>query len=291
MSAVFIVVEKGAEEAIVPLELFKNRVVVISSLVSFLIGASFFPAVSFFPLYFQGVLGASATQTGGFITPMMLSVSAGSVICGQILSRAGGYYRLLSSIGFIIAAVGYLLLTRMTIETSYTVAVFNIILVGLGMGIVFPIHILAVQNTVSYSIMGTATSMITLLRPLGGVFGLAMVGSILNNTFAASFIGNLAEGVKNVVTPEQLAGIVDNPQVLVNPEASRQLEQLFEGMGAQGQGLFQQLISTLQSALNAALTKVFASFLVIAVLATIVNFFLKGVPKPQSKKPGPAPGK
>jgi EmrB/QacA subfamily drug resistance transporter len=289
MFVVFILVEKRAEEPIIPLGLFSNRVVVVSSLVSLMIGASFFPAVSFVPLYFQGVLGASATQSGGFITPMMLSSSIGSVICGQLLSRAGGRYLLLSSIGFIITSMGYLLLTRMTIETSYATAVFNIILVGFGMGIIFPIHVLAVQNTVAYSVMGTATSVITLLRPLGGVCGLAMVGSILNNTFASSFIGNLSAGVKAVVSPEQLAGIVDNPQVLVNSGARTQLQQMFEGMGAQGQELFNQMMSTLQSSLNEALTQVFAAFFIIAVLAMIINFFLKGIPQTGVKPAGPAP--
>jgi MFS family permease len=264
-------------------------VVVISSLVSFLLGASFFPAVSFVPLYFQGVLGATATQSGGFITPMMFSSSVGSVICGQLISRTGGSYRLLGSIGFIIATVGFLLLSRMTTETSYAVAVINIILVGFGVGIIFPIHVLAVQNTVSYAIMGTATSTITLLRPLGGVLGLAMVGSILNNTFASSFIGNLSAEVKAVVSPEQLASIVDNPQVLVNSGARTQLQQLFEGLGAQGQELFNQTMLTLQNALNTALTQVFAAFLVIAVLALIVNFFLKGIPKSRDKQAGPTP--
>ncbi len=283
MFVVFILVEKRAEEPIIPLGLFSNRVVVVSSLVSLLVGASFFPAVTFIPLYFQGVLGASATQSGGFITPMMLSSSIGSVICGQLLSRAGGRYLLLSSIGFAVTIVGYLLLTRMTIETSYATAVFNIILVGFGMGIIFPIHVLAVQNTVAYSVMGTATSVITLLRPLGGVCGLAMVGSILNNTFDSSFIGNLSAGVKAVVSPEQLAGIVDNPQVLVNAGARAQLQQLFEGMGSQGQELFNQMISTLQSSLNEALTQVFAAFLIISVLAMIINFFLKGIPPSRVK--------
>ena len=289
MFAIFILVEKRAEEPIIPMNLFRNRVVVVSSVVSFFMGASFFPVVSFVPLYFQGVLGASATQSGGFVTPMMLSASIASVICGQLLSRMGGRYRLLSSIGFIIAAAGYLLLSRMTTGTSYGAAIFNIILVGFGMGLVFPVHVLAVQNTVSYTIMGTATSVITLLRPLGGVLGLALVGSILNNTFASSFLRNLPEGVKAVISPAQLAGIVDNPQILINPEARTRLDQIFKAAGPQGEELFNQTISTLQSALSTALTQVFAAFLIIAVLAIITNFFLKGIPPPQSRKAGPAP--
>jgi EmrB/QacA subfamily drug resistance transporter len=288
MLAIFVLVEKRAQEPIIPMDLFRNRVVVVSSVVSFLIGASFFPAVNFIPLYFQGVLGASATKSGGFVTPMMLTSSIASVICGWLLSRVGRY-RFLSSLGFAVAAVGYLLLSRMTTETTYAAAIFDIILVGFGMGLVFPVHTLAVQNTVSYTIMGTATSVITLLRPVGGIFGLAMVGSILNNTFASSFIGNLTAGVKAVITPEQLAGIVNNPQVLVNAGARTQLEKIFEGMGSQGQEYFNQMISALQSALNDALVKVFFAFLIIILLALLVNIFLKGIPKTESKKTGSAP--
>jgi hypothetical protein len=173
--------------------------------------------------------------------------------------------------------------------TITATAIFNIILIGFGMGVIIPVHVIAVQNTVSYSIMGTATSMISLLRPLGGICGLAMVGSILNNTFASSFIGNLSSGVKAVVSPEQLAGIVDNPQVLVNAGARTRLEQLFEGTGAQGEALFHQTIATLQSALNTALMQVFIAFLAISLLAMVVNFFLRGIPQQGGQRPGPAP--
>ncbi len=289
MFVVFYKIEKRAEEPIIPIDLFKNRVVVISSLASIFVGATFFPVVNFLPLFFQGVLGASATRSGGFVTPMMLSSSIASIICGWLLSRTGGRYRFLSSLGFVVAAVGYLLLSRMTTETSYGTAVFNIVLIGFGMGLVFPVHTLAVQNTVPYTIMGTATSLITLLRPIGGIFGLALVGSILNNTFAASFMRNLPAAVKAVVSPEQLAGIVDNPQILVNAGARDQLEKLFENMGAQGQGYFNQMIAALQGALSEALTRVFGVFLIIVIVAIIVNHFLKGIPPTAGKKPAPPP--
>jgi EmrB/QacA subfamily drug resistance transporter len=283
MFVVFVSIERRAEEPIIPLGLFKSRVVVVSSIVAFFMGAAFFPAVTFVPLYFQGVLGTSATQSGSFLTPMMLSTAVGSLICGQLLSRAGGHYRLQGTIGFIFMAVGFFLLSRMTTETSYASAILNIIVVGVGSGILMPIHTIAVQNTVPYSVMGAATSLITLLRPLGGVFGLAVVGSVLNNRFVSEFFGNLSSGVKAVVSPERLAAIVDNPQALVNPEAQIQLQSLFEGLSAQGAELFEQLMSTLQNALNSALTEVFAVFLIVVIIALIANLFLKGIPPHRAK--------
>ena len=278
MFVVFLYIERRVIEPIIPLELFTNRVMVISAVVGFLMGASFFPVVTFIPLYFQGVLGATATESGGFLTPMMLAASLGSFISGQLLSRVGGHYRLQSNIGFAIAAVGFILLSMMTTETTNLTAIFNIVLIGLGIGLAMPVHMLAVQNTVPYKIMGSATSMITLLRPLGGVFGMAVVGSILNNRFATSFMNNLSDGVRGVLSPEQLNSIIDNPQALVSTEASMSLEEMFAGLGAEGAELFNQLIYTLQNALNSALTQVFFVFLFVSIVALAVNMFLKGIP-------------
>jgi EmrB/QacA subfamily drug resistance transporter len=285
MFAAFIFVERRAEEPVIPLGLLRNRVASVSTVVSFFMGGTFFPIVSFVPLFFQGVLGATATASGGYLTPMMLAAAAGSFVSGQFLSRAGGHYRLQASIGFVISIAGLYLLSRMTVQTSIATAIFNITLTGFGNGMIMPVHTIAVQNTVPYRIMGTATSMIALVRPLGGVFGLAVVGSILNNRFASSFLGNLPGGVKEVVSPEQLAGIVDNPQVLVNASARLRLEEMFAGLGEQGRQLFEQMLAALREALNSALTEVFLVFMFASILALAVNFFLKGIP-PHRKKTG-----
>ena len=277
MFIVFILIERRVGEPIIPLDLFTNRVVVISSVVGFLLGAAFFPVVTFIPLYFQGVRGVSATESGGFLTPMMLAAAVGSFISGQLLSRAGGHYRLQGNIGFVIMAVGFFLLARMTPETGNAIAVLNIIIIGLGSGMVMPVHTLAVQNTVPYTVMGAATSMITLLRPLGGVFGMAVVGSILNNRFASSFLSDLPPGIRDVLSPEAINSIIDNPQALVSEEAYASLQDHFAGMGEEGTGLFNGLIHTLQNSLNSALTQVFFVFLFICLLALVVNMFLKGV--------------
>jgi hypothetical protein len=105
----------------------------------------------------------------------------------------------------------------------------------------------------------------------------------LNNRFASTFIGNLSPGVKAVVSAEQLAAIVDNPQALVNVEAQTQLQGLFAGLG-NGDVLFEQMLTALRSALNSALTQIFALFLIVAVLALLINIFLKGIPPHRSKE-------
>ncbi|MFC1941699.1 MDR family MFS transporter [Chloroflexota bacterium] len=277
MFVIFFIIESCAEEPIIPLGLFKNRVVAVSSMTVFLQSFSFFSVISFIPLYFQGVLGTTAAMSGNFMVPMMFSAATASFICGQAISRTGGYYRLLSTIGFIVMAAGLFLLSRMTAETSFIIAVRNVILVGFGIGAIMPVHTIAVQNSVPYSFLGSATAMVNLMRNLGGLFGLSIVGSIINNRFSSQFAANLPPAVKEVVSPDKLASIVNNPQVLVNVEAQAQLHSLFEGLGTQGAELFEQTLSTLQNALSTALTQVFLTVFGVTILAMTINLFLTGI--------------
>jgi EmrB/QacA subfamily drug resistance transporter len=279
---VFVLVERRAPEAIIPMALFKNRVVLVSSIVAFLQGAAFFPVVTFIPLFFQGVLGASATESGGFMTPMMLGMALGSFVGGQALSRTGGHYRAQGAIGFTIAAVGFLLLARMTPATTFLAASVFIAITGFGNGNIMPIHTIAVQNTVPYEVMGTATSLISLLRPVGGALGLAVVGSVLNNQFAATFLASLPASVTSVVSPAELQSLINNPQALVSPEAQVALHNMFVGV-AGGESIFTELLTMLRNALSSSLATIFMVFFIATVMGLVANFFLKGVPPYQPK--------
>jgi len=280
---VFFIVEGRAGEPIMPRYLFRNRVVLVSAIAVLLMGFAFTTVITFVPLYFQGVMGTSATTSGNSLIPMMLSVSVSSFLCGQIISRKGGYYRLLGSIGFLVMSISLFMLSRMTVATGYSEVVIYSALTGIGAGLLFPLHTLAVQNTVSYALMGTATSMLTWLRTIGNLLGLSIVGAVLNNRFNTSFFGNLSPEVKEFVTPDELASIANNPQALVNPEAQSRILSLFESAGTHGEMLFEQLLTTLQYALNDALTYIFLVGAVFAIAGMIVNFFLKGIPSHRSK--------
>ncbi len=284
----FILIESRAAEPIIPLGLLRNQVVAVCSIVVFLHGMAFFPVVTFLPLFFQGVLGATATESGGFLTPMMLSMALGSFVGGQLLSRTGGRYRLQTTIAFGIASIGFFLMSGMSPQTTFITAIIYIVIIGFANGNIMPIHTIAVQNSVPYTVLGAATSLITLLRPLGGVFGLAIVGSILNNRFASQFLANLSPELRAAVPPEQLAEILDNPQALVNLDAYKSMESTFETMGAEGSLLFQNLITTLRESLNSALMQMFLVFTFVMVLSLVVNFWLKGIPpyRPRAEEVG-----
>jgi len=274
----FPIVEGKSEEPIVPLWVFKNPVVAVSIVVTFLSGISMFGSIIFIPLFFQGVLGLSATTSGSFLTPMMLSQIFASFISGQLLARAGGHYRLQGLFGLAIMALGLALLSRMTPETSYAHAVVNIALVGFGLGITMPLYTIAVQNAVPYNLLGAATSAVPFFRSIGGSVGLAIFGSVMTNRFASEFVTKLPEAIKALIPPELLSSVTHNAQLLVSPQMQAQFKIMFNQFGEQGAALYAQALQALREALNSGLTEVFLVAFVVTFLAFIVNLFLKEVP-------------
>ena len=290
MLALFLMIEKRSREPIIPLSLFRNRIVAISEIVIFFTGIGMFGGIVFIPLFFQGVLGVTATASGSFLTPMMLGMIVGSFISGQLLSRAGGHYRIQGAVGIAIMGTGLALLSRMTAETSYANAVLNIAITGFGLGITMPLYTIAVQNAVPYSLLGVATSSTAFFRSIGGSVGLAILGSVMNNRFATEFISLLPTTIKAVIPPDRLSYLASNPQALVSTEAQAQLQGLLSQMGAPGSALFEQVLQALRQALSLALSEVFLIGLIMLIVAFIVNFLIREIPlRKQYTVVGPPP--
>lgn len=278
MAALFLIIESKSEEPIIPLGIFRNHIVAVSIIVVFFSGFFLIGGAIFIPLFFQGVLGVTATTSGSLLTPMMLGVVVGSFTSGQVLSRAGGHYRLQGMVGLAIMALGVGLLSRMTVETSYMRAVVNIILLGFGLGVTMPLYIIAIQNAVPYAVMGIATSSTAFFRSIGGAVGLAIFGSIMNNRFASEFNSGLSQEIKTVIPSEQLTSLAHNPEALLSNEAQAQLQGFFDNLGPHGTALFEQLLQLLRQALDSALVEVFLIGFFIVIVAWIINLFLKEIP-------------
>jgi EmrB/QacA subfamily drug resistance transporter len=276
--SVFLWVEYRSQEPIIPISIFKERIVFISSIMIFMTAAGMFGSVIFIPLFFQGVLGASATASGSFITPMMLGSVFGSAISGQFLSRAGGHYRIQGAIGLAMMAVGMWLLSQMNIDTSSGIAIRNMVITGFGLGITLPLYMLAIQNTVPYNILGAATSAAAFFRSVGGSFGLAVFGSVMNNRFAAALTTRLPADVTKALPPEQLDALMYNPQALMSSEALAQLQQTIGNLGEQSVTMLQQVMQALRESLALSISHVFSYAFFAAVLAFIINFFIKEIP-------------
>jgi EmrB/QacA subfamily drug resistance transporter len=276
--AIFLFVETRAKEPILPLSLFRNRIIAISEIMVFLTATGMFGCITFIPLFFQGVLGDTATASGNYIVPMMLGNVVGSFISGQVLSRAGGHYRIQGALGVGIMAIGMWLLSQMGIGTTHATAIRNMVITGFGLGITMPLYTIAVQNAVPYNILGTATSSTAFFRSIGGSVGLAVFGSVMNNRFAAELGAKLPDAVKSTVPAQQLNTLLHNPQALMSPDAQNQLQGIINKVGDQSGALFQQVMQSLRQSLDVSIAHVFLYGMFVIVLAFIINFFIKEIP-------------
>jgi predicted MFS family arabinose efflux permease len=180
----FIYEEQRAVEPIMPLELFKQRTFLLSSLIGFIIGVSLFGSVTFIPLYLQVVKGSTPSEAGMQMLPMMGGLLVMSVITGRVISKIGKY-RMFPIGGTFLVAVAMTMLARLQISTPIHVMYLYMGLLGLGLGMVMQVLILAVQNTVEFRHMGVATSGATLFRSIGGSVGVAGFGAVFSNGLAS----------------------------------------------------------------------------------------------------------
>ena len=278
MLAAFLYIETRSIEPIIPLTLFKNRIVAISEMTVFLTAFGMFGAITFVPLFFQGVLGATATLSGGFLTPMMLGQVTGSFLSGQLLSRTGGHYRTQGIFGLVIMGFGMFMLSRMGPQTGYGTAIVNIVLTGFGLGMTMPLYTIAVQNAVPYSLMGVATSSVPFIRSIGASVGLSIFGSTMTSRFASEFTQNLAPAVKAVLPAAQIESLAHNPQTLVSAASQSQLKEFLMQASPQGEQLYNQLQTTMKAALSSALHEIFVISLIAGVVALGVHLMIKEIP-------------
>lgn len=278
MVVVFLAVESRAAEPIIPLGIFRNRVVSVAMTARFGIGMGMFGVIIFVPLFFQFVLGQSATNSGIILMPMMLGMVVASTLSGQIVSRFGGHYRILAITGLAITSVGMYLMSRMTPDTTYGRALLNTAVTGVGMGMSLPLFIIAVQNAVPYRIMGVATSSVQFFQSIGQAVGLAVFGSIMANRFASNVMGN--DFIAGLHLPqESLSKLTANPEALMDPRALADLQTQF---GPQIAGQFLQAI---KECLTLAITDVFFIGTMVIAAAFVVTLFLKEVPLRRSHGP------
>jgi EmrB/QacA subfamily drug resistance transporter len=188
--ALFPFVELKAKEPILPLELFRNRTFVVTSAIGFIVGLALFGAVTYLPLYLQVVKGESPTSSGLTLTPLMAGLLVTSILSGQLITRYG-HYRPFPIVGTAIMTVGLWLLSHLAVDTPTWQTVLGMVVLGLGLGMVMQVLVLAAQNAVDYHLLGVATSGSTLFRQVGGSIGVSMFGAIFANRLAAELAAHL----------------------------------------------------------------------------------------------------
>jgi len=177
-TAAFIYVESKVKEPILPLKFFKNRNYVTVLIIATLFGAAFMGSILYLTQFNQQVFGASPTNSGLMLLPMVAGIMVSSIASGQIISRTGRY-KIFMQIGFLVATGAMIALTFLSPEMSYGYEALVMVALGLGMGVAMPVLNLAIQNEVEQKDLGVATSSSQLFRSLGSVIGTAVFGAML----------------------------------------------------------------------------------------------------------------
>jgi EmrB/QacA subfamily drug resistance transporter len=215
--AAFLVAESRAREPVLPLALLRDRVFAVAGSLSLIVGFALFGAVTFLPLYFQTVDLASPTGAGLRLVPMMGGVLVMSILSGQLISRRGRY-RAFPIVGTLLMSVGLTLLSRLELGTGATTSAAYLLVLGLGLGSVMQVLVLAVQNAVDYSVLGAATSGVTMFRGIGGSLGTAVFGTI----FTTRLADQLRHSLRGPLARQASHGVrLTGAQVARLPAASR----------------------------------------------------------------------
>lgn len=269
---VFIFIELKAEDPILNIHLFENKVFVGANIVGFLMGLGMFGAMMFLPLFMQGIIGISATKSGNSMIPMMLGMMVTSVAGGQLVTKVK--FRTLFILGIALMGVSLYLLSTMNVDTTrFTVSLYIIIL-GLGLGLIMPTITLAVQSTFSIEQRAVATSATQFFRSIGSTLGVTILGVVLNNRSATildeSFfpITDKIPALQTGALGTMLQNAHNDPQSLFNTLLSPEILNKIPSQ------LQQIMIPPLKSALADSLHTVFFVCTIIVLLGIPASFLL-----------------
>jgi len=251
----FFVQEGRAVEPIIPLRLWRNRIFAVATGLEFLVGFALFGAIIFLPLYLQTVGHASAENSGLLILPLMAGLMVTSIGSGRIISRTGRY-KIFPVMGTALTAVALYLLSTMHVGTSRLVSSAYMVVLGLGVGMIIQVMVLAVQNSVEHKDLGTATATESFSRSMGGAFGVAVFGAILSNRLSYNLSRLLPKG--------GASRLVNTETIAASPAAIRRLPS----------GIQHAVIEALARSIHV----VFLLSVPLAVAAFLVTLLLKEIP-------------
>lgn len=219
--AAFIAWEGRVAEPILPLRLFRNPVFTVSSLLSVVVGCAMFGGIVYLPVFLQIVTGASATNSGLLLLPLMTGLMTTSIVSGRVITRTGRY-KVWPVAGMAVAAVGMYLLSTMDASTGRVESSAFMLVLGVGIGMIMQVLILAIQNSVTYGDLGVATSAANFFRSLGGSIGVAVFGAILTARLDTELPRFLPAGAIDRVGGDA-AALVNSPEQIraLPPEIGR----------------------------------------------------------------------
>ncbi|MYW29824.1 MFS transporter, partial [Streptomyces sp. SID2119] len=180
LGLIFVFTESRAKEPIIPLRLFRNRTITLASIASLFVGIAMFAGTVFFSQYFQLARGKSPTMSGVMTIPMIAGLFLSSTVSGQVITKTGRWKAWLVTGGFLVTA-GLGLLGTIRYDTEYWHVAIYMFVMGLGIGMMMQNLVLATQNQVAPEDLGSASSVVTFFRSLGGAIGVSALGAVLGN--------------------------------------------------------------------------------------------------------------
>ena len=207
---ILIPVERRAADPVLPLALFRKRLFAVGTAHGVLVGWAMFGSTSFVPLFIQSVLGTSATVAGSALTPQMLGWVFASIIGSRLLLRFS--YRTVALAGMTSLTIGAFLMSLVSVNTTLAGIMFNLALMGIGMGLSVPPFLIAVQSSVDRSVLGTATATLQFSRVIGGALGVRVMGLIMSLRFSANLtaagLDKTAVSLQELIRPLHAAAAV-----------------------------------------------------------------------------------
>lgn len=233
-AVLFVIVERRAADPVIPMHLFGDRNFVLATVAGLLVSVAMFGAIGYLPTYFQMSVGATATEAGLLMIPMMASLLITSIVSGAIISRTGRY-KLIPVLGTIVLAIGLGLLSSVTIDTPVAVVCAYMAVIGIGLGTSMQVMTLVVQNSFSHREVGTATAAHNFFRQVGGSLGSAIVGSVFVARLTELLLERLPEGATNgggtgSLTPGLVASLPDALRIPIITSYNEALMPIFLGV-------------------------------------------------------------
>lgn len=256
----FIAVERRAVEPVLPLHLFRSSIFTLSNIASFMVSVMMFGAMIYLPVYAQGVLGVSATNSGLILMPMSVAMIGLSIIAGLVITKTGRY-KLQTLFGLLLMGAGFWMLVRLDYEASELDLTVAMVVFGIGLGIAMQVYTLIVQNAAARRDLGIATASTQFFRNVGSTVGTAVFGTIMAGGLAANIAVHLPPGAAERLAAsgqEVDAGSVLDPSVLANLPA--------------------EVVAGVQRGLADSLNAVFLWGLVPFALALVATVFIKELP-------------
>jgi EmrB/QacA subfamily drug resistance transporter len=260
----FVWAEMRAPEPVLPLRLWKSSIFTFSNIASIGVAMSMFGAIFFLPVFVQGVIGNSVTNSGAILVPMLVAMIVTSVLGGQFISRTGRY-KIPILAGLVLMGAGFYMLSTFDVTTTNQRAIEAMISIGLGLGLTMQTYTLIVQNSVERADMAVATSATQLSRSMGAAIGLAILGTILTQGMASAMAKYLPPSALHQL---QVAGNGTTATAVFDPAKLAQLPPV--------------IAAGIRHGLADALHPVFIALVPIIAVSFLVTLFIKEMPLRQT---------